>query len=211
MPDTKDLGSRIDAEIDAAKQNLTKIQSQIVEQYRERQARLERFDKLLESLRDLWRPRLETLAEKFGKRVEVKPIVTPQRREVTFAFESKLAEIRLRFSVMPDSDVRNVVFAYDLDILPILMKFDSHAEHEQPLDAIDTNKLGAWMDDRIMAFVRTYLSLHENEFYLKDHMVEDPIAHVRFPKFAAGATLEQKGKTIYFISDETRREFEKKK
>jgi YHS domain-containing protein len=40
-------------------------------------------------------------------------------------------------------------------------------------------------------------------------MVEDPVAGVRFPKFAAGATLEWQGRTLYFIGEETRREFEK--
>ncbi len=58
--------------------------------------------------------------------------------------------------------------------------------------------------------MHTYLSLHENDLYLKDHMVEDPIAHVRFPKFAAGATLEHNGKTHYFIGEDTRQEFAKK-
>ncbi len=38
-------------------------------------------------------------------------------------------------------------------------------------------------------------------------MVEDPVAHVRFPKFAAGATLDWQGQKFYFISEETRREF----
>ena len=60
-----------------------------------------------------------------------------------------------------------------------------------------------------MSFVKTYLTLHENESYLKDEMVEDPLAHVRFPKFAAGATLERGGKTYYFVGEETRRDFEK--
>ena len=59
-----------------------------------------------------------------------------------------------------------------------------------------------------MEFAQTFLSLGSNEYYLKDHMVEDPVAHVRFPKFVAGATVERGGKTYYFISDETRREFE---
>jgi len=210
MPDINDLSSRIDSEIDAAKQKVAKLQSQYVEQFQERRARLERFEKLLEGLRDVWRPRLEALAEKFGKRVQVRPVVKPERREASFEFESNLAQIRLRFAVRPDSDVRNVVFSYDLDILPILMKYESHSELEQPLEDIDNGKLAAWIDDRIVGFVRTYLSLHENEYYLKDHMVEDPVAKVRFPKYAAGATLEHKGKTIYFLSEETRREFEQK-
>ena len=50
--------------------------------------------------------------------------------------------------------------------------------------------------------MRTYLSLHENQYYLKGHMVEDPVAKIQFPKYAAGATLERDGKTLYFI-DET--------
>jgi len=40
-------------------------------------------------------------------------------------------------------------------------------------------------------------------------MVEDPVVQVRFPKYAAAATLRQNGQTYYFISEETRREFEK--
>jgi YHS domain-containing protein len=41
-------------------------------------------------------------------------------------------------------------------------------------------------------------------------MVEDPVAKVRFPKFAAAAKLEQDGKTIYFIDESTLHEFEKR-
>ena len=41
-------------------------------------------------------------------------------------------------------------------------------------------------------------------------MVEDPVAKVRFPKFAAAAKLEQNGKTFYFIDELTLREFQKR-
>jgi YHS domain-containing protein len=89
----------------------------------------------------------------------------------------------------------------------MLMKFDSHQWAEWPLDAIDQQAIASWIDDRLVDFVKTYLSLHENEYYLKDHMVEDPVAKVKFPKFAAGATIDCEGKTYYFIGPETRREF----
>lgn len=39
-------------------------------------------------------------------------------------------------------------------------------------------------------------------------MVEDPVVHVRFPKFAPATTLEENGQTYYFVSEETRRDFE---
>jgi YHS domain-containing protein len=50
----------------------------------------------------------------------------------------------------------------------------------------------------------------ENEIYLKDEMVEDPIAHVTFPRLAAAMTLDWQGKKYYFIGEETRREFAEK-
>jgi YHS domain-containing protein len=199
---------RIDAEFAAANQRVEQIKTQRVQEFEGRQQRLEKFGQVLEGLREVWRPRLEALAQKFGERVDVHPHVEPGRRSASFAFQSDLARIDLRFAVAPDPDVRNLVFSYDLEIIPILMKFDSHDETEFPLDAVDKTALGKWFDDRIVSFVKTYLSLHENQYYLKAHMVEDPIAKVKFPKYAAGATLEVDGKTLYFIDDSTRQEFQ---
>jgi YHS domain-containing protein len=208
MADLSALIGRIDAEFNASQEKIKKFQTQKVEEHKGREERLEKFGRLLEQLRGVWKPRLEALAERFGQRVEVTPTVTPSRREATFKFQSPLARIDLRFSVVTDQDVRNVIFNYDLEILPILMQFESHAELKFPLDAVDQEALARWIDDRIVAFVRTYLSVHENNYYLKGHLVQDPIAGVSFPKYAAGATLQRGGKTYYFISQETCREFE---
>src|SRR5262249_37753560 len=103
--------------------------------------------------------------------------------------------------------VRKLILDYNLEILPILMQFDSHSHAEWPLESVDKQAIANWIDDRLVGFVKTYLALHENEYYLKDHMVEDPIAGIRFPKFAAAASLDFDGKTYYFIGEETRREF----
>jgi YHS domain-containing protein len=202
------LAERIDAEFAAAFQRVEDLKTQQVEAFQGRQQRLEEFDQRLEALRDVWRPRLDALAKKFGERVDVQPAVEPGRRSAKFKFKSELASVDLRFAVAPDPDVRNAVFTSDLQILPVLMKFDSHDEISFPLDAVDKQALAQWFDERIVSFVKTYLSLHENQYYLKGHMVEDPIAKVKFPKYAAGATLEQGGKTVYFIDESTLREYQ---
>jgi YHS domain-containing protein len=170
---------------------------------------LETFVSVLDQLRDVWRPRLEALSKQFGERVKVTPYLEPSRREATFEFQSTLACIRLRFTAKTERNVTRVILGSDLEIVPVLTRFEPHAELEIPLDKVDGQTVGNWIDDRIVAFVRTYLSLHENDLYLKDDMVEDPIAHVRFPRFAAGATLEHNGQTYYFIGEDTRREFAK--
>jgi YHS domain-containing protein len=208
MSDVAELSQRIEAEFAAAGEKVKKYQAQQVEEFHGREQRLKQFDALCGELRDIWGPRLNALADRFGKEVTVAPSISPTRREATFSFQSKLARIVLKFSVSTDRDVRKLHLDYDLEVVPILMKFDAHQHVEYPLESVDRAAVARWIDDRIVSFVRTYLSLHENEYYLKDHMVEDPVAHIRFPRFAAAATVERQGKTYYFIGEETRREFE---
>ncbi len=207
MPDIQNLASRIDGEFSVMENKLKKFQAGQVQEHQQRQQRLEQLGRVFDGLRDVWKPRLELLVGKFGERVQVTPRLTPSSREAAFEFQSVLARVRLRFSAATDRDVRNVILAYDLEIVPVLMKYEPHAETTFPLDKVDREAVAAWIDDRIVDFVRTYLALGENDIYLKDHMVEDPIAHVRFPKFAAASTVEWKGKTFYFVGEETCREF----
>ena len=209
MPDdVATLINRIDAEFSALDAKIKRAQGEKQQEHHDRHALLATFEKELESLPEVWKPRLEALVKRFGDRAKVAPRIDPSNRAVTMDFQSELARIKLQFSAATDQDVRNLILNYNLEILPTLMQFDSHQQAQWPLDAIDRKAIGQWVDDRIVSFVKTYLSLHENEYYLKEHMVQDPVAGVRFPKFAAAATGEWGGKKYYFIGDETRREFE---
>jgi YHS domain-containing protein len=208
MAGSEKLDDRIDAAFAASVNRLDEMKARELAEFEDHKRRLEQFDDVVRELRDKWRPRLETLARKFGDRVNVEPHVEPSLRSVTFDFKSDLADIDLRFAASPDADARNVVFTYDLRIIPILMKFNSHAEISFPLEAVDEDAVASWMDDCIMSFVDTYLALQENQYYLRDHMVEDPIAKVKFPKHAAAATCEFNGLTYYFVGDATLREFQ---
>ena len=208
MADVSVLLGRIDAEFSALDDKIKRAQGEKQQEHKDRQQRLAAFEKELETLPDVWKPRLEALIKRFGDKAKVAPRLDSTSRAVTINFQSELAKIRMRLSAATDQDIRNLILLYDLEILPTLMQFDSHQQGQWPLNAIDRKAIGDWVDDRIVSFVKTYLSLHENEYYLKEHMVQDPVAGVRFPKFAAAATLERGGKTYYFIGDDTRREFE---
>jgi YHS domain-containing protein len=105
--------------------------------------------------------------------------------------------------------VHKLILSYDLAIIPVLMKYTPKVELEFPLDAENKEAVATWVDDRLVDFVQTYLSMGENEYHLKESMVEDPITHVRFPNTVAGAMLDRAGTKYYFISDETRRDFAK--
>jgi YHS domain-containing protein len=210
MGDVNSLLQRIDGEFAASEQKIKSFQAEQAQAYEDRQRRLETFEKVCERLKEVWRPRMEALAKKFGERVKVTPTIAGERREATFKVDSNLAHIDLRFRASTDQEVRKLVLDYELQILPILMKFEPHKQAEFPLETIDPAAVAQWFDDRIVDFVRTYLSLHQNEYYLKGHMVSDPVAGVRFPRFAAASTLDWQGKKYYFISEKTRHEFEQK-
>jgi YHS domain-containing protein len=210
MADISKLLARIDSEFAAGEQKVKAFQAEQTQAYEGRQNRLKTFEEVCDKLGDIIRPRLEALSQRFGERVKVTPEVGAERRQATFKFDSNLAHIDLRLRASTDQDVRKLVLDYELQILPILMKFEPHKQAEFPLEAVDPAAVAQWLDDRIVDFVRTYLSLHQNEYYLKDHMVVDPVAQVRFPRFAAASVLERQGKKYYFISEKTRSEFEKK-
>jgi YHS domain-containing protein len=209
MADSTSLAQRIDAEFLAVAEKMKGFQVQQTEEYKGRQERLAQLTKAFDELREVWKPRLELLLKKFGDRVQAKPRIVPSTREVTFEFQARLARVRLQFAASTDRDVRKVILTYDLEVIPMLMQFNPHSEIEFPLNAVDKEAAGKWIDDRIVEFVKTYLSLGDNEHYLKDLMVEDPIAGVRFPNIAAACMLEFGGKKYYFVGEETRREFAK--
>lgn len=209
MSTPNSLASRIDAEFKAVEDKVKKFQAEQTAAYQERQKRVEQLNRTFDELREIWRPRLECLIDKFGDRVQAKPRIVGSTREGTFEFQSALARVRLKFAAYTDWDVRKVILSYDLEIIPVLMRFKPHDEIEFPLEAVDKQAVAQWIDDRIVDFVKTYFSLGENEIYLKDQMVEDPVARVRFPKIAAAASVERGGKTFYFISEETKAAFEK--
>lgn len=210
MADVNSLLNRIDAEFAESEKRIKEFQKKEIQEYQGRQERLELFTKACEKLRHTWLPRLEGLAKKLGDKVQVIPSVKPSEREATFHFHSPLADIVLRFSATTDFDVRKLVLDYNLHILPVLLKFEPHAQAEFPLESPDSEAIALWIDDRIVDFVTVYLSLNQNEYYLMGHMVVDPISSTRFPKYAAGASLEWQGNKYYFIGEETRQAFAKK-
>lgn len=79
-----------------------------------------------------------------------------------------------------------------------------------PLDQIDREAVGAWVDDQLVSCVSTYLSILDNEFYMKRAMVEDPITKARFLKADAAAELEHNGRKVYFTSEDSLGQYKQK-
>lgn len=209
MADVNTLTSRIDAEFADVQQKIETFQKEAEQEYAARETRYrEQFVPAVERLSAVWSPRLQVLSDKFQDKVQVKPVIAEHTRQAKFSFDSKMARIVLTFSVGHDADVRNLVFDQTLEVVPILMKFDKHSSLTVPLDDINEDRIAQWIDDRIVAFVQTFLAIHQNQYYQKDTLVTDPVSGTQMPRYAAKCTLESGGKTYYFVSETTRREFQ---
>jgi len=211
MSDITDLNTRIERAFVDVKEKAKQQQQTMLQDHLERQKRLKNYETAQARVIEIAKPRLEALAARAKDRALVTPSTTHNYRAVKFEFKSPRAAIKLTFSVAPDREVRNVVVQYDLQILPVLWSFDAHGEFSTPIDAIDAVALAEWLDDRIVEFVELFIKIHESELYDKAEYVEDPIAKVKFPKFAAGATLEHGGQTFFFVDNATKQEFAKQK
>lgn len=208
MKTTQELAESIDNAFASMEAKRRRFQETETHKHEEWKQRLAQLGMEFETLRDIFKPRLDLLIEKFGDKITATPKLTQSTREFLFEFHSEVARIRMRFQGTTDHDIRKLILNYDLEIIPILMQFDSHSTLEMPLDEIDYEAAVRWADERILSFVQTYTALHENPFYLRDQMVTDPVSGTTFPKLAAGAQLERDGRTYYFVSETTRREFE---
>lgn len=204
------LTQRMQAEFAARDQRLKAAEKDRAQHSAEREARLKQFATTCEQLQQVWKPRLEEFARQFGEKIKVTPSITPAQRSARMDLLTDLANVTLTLTVSTDAEVRKLVLEYDLLIIPMLMEYERHARMETPLDKPDTAALGAWIEDRLIACVKTYLSLQDNEFYLKRAMVEDPISKVRFLPDAAAEILEYKGSKLYFASPDTLRQFKEK-
>lgn len=211
MSDIKQLESRLNGVVADAKEKAKQGQQAMLQEHLQRQKALKEYEKVQDRLIELVKPRLQVLATKAGQRVTVTPSVAQYRRTARFEFRSPKAYITLSFSIGPDRDVTNAVVEYDLKIVPVLWRFDSHLEFRTSIANPDTAGLLQWLDDQIIGFAALFVRINEGEIVEKAELVEDPVAKVKFPKFAAGAALEHGGQTHYFIDDTTRDQFAQQK
>jgi len=209
MADLSTFLKRLDEQVAQARTKVEQKQSEIQQAYEARTERYRTFLRVMEDLRGVALSRLEKLGERC--KFEAKPTDGADGKSVLLLFQTPVARVRLRLSATHDTDVRNLVPSYDLEILPIFVKYNPHAELQIPLDKVDRATVEAWLDDRLIEFAQTYVTIHFTDEYHQDHMVTDPVANVRFPKVFAQSTLDQGGKKYYFISEQTRRDFEKRR
>jgi YHS domain-containing protein len=210
MASSDTLTSRLDDEFAATRERIRGMQVESIRISEASHTRFKTFTGLRERVNELTAPRLQQLRDRFPE-ADTTSEPSPHGDSVALRFASDVATITLAFSLSHDGALGNAVLDYNLDILPVFIRFDRHFRLEIPLGPLeyDSDKIAQWLDDRIVGFVHTYLAIQFVTQYQGDNMVIDPVAHLSFPKVFAQSCLEYGGKTYHFLGDQTRREFGK--
>lgn len=115
------------------------------------------------------------------------------------------ATVRFAIVFVPGNDTGYIVRS-DLNILPVLMEYPRYQETLFPYDGDDA-PLAAWVEDRLLDFVDTYLRLETHPLYQKDNVVVDIVCGMHIPFTAASGSVVHKGRTFYFCSEHCREAF----
>jgi YHS domain-containing protein len=187
---------------------------------------LARDQRHLDASMQLLLARKERLATQAGRRL--REIVLPRMGELLGHFDNGRVELQqgddyfgcvcefahsprypatVRFSIVfvPGNDASYTVRS-DLNILPVLMEYPRYQESLFPYDGDDA-PLAAWVEDRLLDFVDTYLRLETHPLYQKDNLVVDIVCGMHIPFTAATGSVEHKGRTFYFCSEHCREAF----
>jgi YHS domain-containing protein len=209
MATANDLESRLSAERNAVNVRIDDLRAEAARTHEDRQARNKKFATVaVELASKVGRPRLESLLKQFPD-VKEKGMEVAPGRGAKLNFNSDLARVTMELAIHPVENADELVVSYDLSILPVFIEFERHAELRQPLDAVDFEAVGRWIDDRLVAFAKTYYSMQFTEQYQQRHQAVDPVAGMRFPISFAVGTVQHKGATYHFLSEQTKAEFER--
>ena len=212
MTDIDTLINRIDQELTAEVGRQKAAWAEIARASQERGPRLQRYEAVAKHIVELLKPRLSAFIERFKDVVKAEPIVREHTRAINLTFAATVAKVTLLFEVFPDRDVTHVRLECTQEIIPVVVRYDKQSVLEFALDAVKDDTVVQWFDERVIAFVQAYMALVRQDAALKEHLkeqlVEDPVAKIRFPKYLASSTLERDGRTYYFVDEDTRQEFE---
>lgn len=204
------LESRLDQELTEAESRIAAIREQAGRDFQEMERRRDEFRRVAGKVLERGGFPLQKLADRFDN-AELTRTEDHGGRHARVRFKHTPrfpATAELLVDIAHDEEIRRVLVFCEVRILPVFLDFDRGGAISFELDAVDEEKLLAWLDDRIVAFVKDYLRIPFVEEYQKQNLVTDPVSAQRFSKLFAEAEIKYQGHVYHFLSKETKAAFE---
>jgi YHS domain-containing protein len=177
-----------------------------MQEWEERQARYTAIaDRLMETV---IRPRLEKLRSHFENASVLEERSSRHTCCCHFEHTPRFpATVNLEMGITRDGDATTLVVQYKLEIRPIFFPCDSADEVQLALDTVSEEAVAAWVEEKVVAFVETYLQLETMEQYQEDNLVVDPVCGMRVNRRDAPASMQFHGQTYFFCLEECQKKF----
>lgn len=210
MSDLQSLDEQIQQRLKAVEAKARSQRDHLQAKMVEIEKRHSQFDDLADELvAAIVEPRMKKLADSFGNAELLERNQASKHNCVCrFNHSAKYpASVKLTLAVAHDEEIKDILLVYDLEILPIFFKFEGHSQVAIPLEGQNQQTVVDWVDERILAFVDTYLRLAQTDQYQQDNLVTDPVCGMRFQKNIASAVSEHAGNTYFFCSSGCHEQF----
>jgi YHS domain-containing protein len=115
--------------------------------------------------------------------------------------------VTLELGVTRDGEGTTVCVQYRAGITPLFFSVQGEDQFVMMLDDVDEDKVGAWVEVKLLRFVDDYLRLETAAPYQDQNVVTDPVCGMAVNKAHAPPEMEYKGLTYYFCVEECRARF----
>jgi YHS domain-containing protein len=210
MGDLQELGRRVEEELAAAEQRRRVQDDPRRRSIVEFQQRHEQYSTVADRvLHAIIRPRMQKIAEYFrhaqvpgcdeGDKDRCVLHLEPTPRFPTTA--------KFDFTVSRDAECETLIVLSNLEILPVFFPFEGRAWLTVPLGRANDDAVAAWVDERLVCFVQTYLRVEAADQYETKDLATDPVCGMRINRLYAAAQSEFDGQTYYFCLEDCLKKF----
>jgi YHS domain-containing protein len=210
MSELNELEQRIKEKFGEHQANLKRRNHSMAESMKRVDERFERCTTLADELvHSVLRPRMKKLAEFFpNAKVEESEQVGSHQSVCRFTHSERFpATARLEIGFGADRDNANFEIHYCLQILPIFFDFPKEDSTRIPLDQVNADKVGKWIEQKIGDFLDSYLKIETVEQYQSNNLATDPVCGMAVNRYHAPAQMDHEGMTYYFCVEDCRRKF----
>ncbi len=210
MSELTEFQRRMQDQLSAALDAKRRCQSEREQRQIDLDLRIEQFRALATRLIDeIVRPRVAAMAANFDNATLTPPLQTSSHVVACQLGRCNRfpATTSLTFTLSHDSAVESMVITFDLEILPVFIKYEGHDQKFIPLSTFDEHELAAWVEAKLIKFVETYLRLESTPAYQHDNLVSDPVCGTTITRNCAVSQEERAGQTFYFCSEHCHRKF----
>jgi YHS domain-containing protein len=204
VTDLTELERKIRERLSLSEERERLQQSHFQQQMTEAEARHRNYTAVADRLiREVVRPRMEKLKSQFDNARMLETRCSRHRCCCQFEHTARFpATASLEFSVTRDSEIKQVILQFEMQILPVFFSVDGEDKLAMTVEEVNDAKIGAWVEAKILQFVDSYLRLETSDYHQQGNMVTDPVCGMRVNKAFAPAQMTYRGQTYYFCVPE---------